>query len=56
MAGYIAMLGKSFAETNVISLESAQFRFAVQLLAASIMAAPASLVISKILFPEIEIR
>lgn len=52
MAGYILMLGKSFAETNVISVEAAQIKFAVQLLAASTMAAPASLVISKILFPE----
>lgn len=52
MAGYIQMLGQSFADANNIPLYEAQLRFAVQLLAASVMAAPASLVIAKILFPE----
>jgi len=52
MAGYIQMLGQSFADANNIPLYQAQLRFAVQLLAASTMAAPASLVIAKILFPE----
>ncbi|NCQ17445.1 MAG: NupC/NupG family nucleoside CNT transporter [Ignavibacteria bacterium CG22_combo_CG10-13_8_21_14_all_37_15] len=53
MAGYIQMLGQSFADANNIPLYQAQLRFAVQLLAASVMAAPASLVVAKILFPEI---
>jgi len=53
MAGYIQMLGQSFADANNIPLYQAQLRFAVQLLAASCMAAPASLVIAKILFPEV---
>lgn len=52
MAGYIQMLGQSFADANNIPLYQAQLRFAVQLLAASCMAAPASLVVAKILFPE----
>ncbi|MCK9210831.1 MAG: NupC/NupG family nucleoside CNT transporter [Ignavibacteriaceae bacterium] len=53
MAGYIQMLGQSFADANNIPLYQAQLRFAVQLLAASCMAAPASLVVAKILFPEV---
>jgi CNT family concentrative nucleoside transporter len=53
MASYIQMLGQSFAEVKGIGLEQAQLTFAVQLLAASTMAAPASLVISKVLFPEV---
>ncbi len=53
MASYIQMLGQSFAEAKGIELVQAQVMFAVQLLAASTMAAPAALVISKILFPEV---
>jgi CNT family concentrative nucleoside transporter len=52
MAAYIQMLGQALAEAQKIPLAEAQLRFAVQLLAASTMAAPASLVIAKILFPE----
>lgn len=52
MAAYIQMLGQALAEAQKIPLAEAQLRFAVQLLAASVMAAPASLVIAKILFPE----
>ncbi|MCX7876237.1 MAG: NupC/NupG family nucleoside CNT transporter [Melioribacteraceae bacterium] len=52
MASYIQMLGQSFADLHKISLEQAQLKFAVQLLAASVMAAPASLAVSKILYPE----
>ncbi len=52
MAAYIQMLGQAMAEMQKIPLAEAQLRFAVQLLAASVMAAPAGLVISKILFPE----
>lgn len=54
MASYIQMLGQSFAEANNIPLAEAQLKFAVQLLAASVMAAPASLAISKIIYPETE--
>ncbi len=52
MAAYIQMLGQAMAEVQKIPLAEAQLRFAVQLLAASVMAAPAGLVVSKILFPE----
>ena len=52
MAAYIQMLGQALAEAQKIPLAEAQLRFAVQLLAASTMAAPASLVIAKILYPE----
>jgi CNT family concentrative nucleoside transporter len=52
MAAYIQMLGVSFAKVNNIPLYEAQVKFAVQLLAASTMAAPASLAIAKILYPE----
>lgn len=53
MASYIQMLGQSFADAKGIGLSEAQIKFAVQLLAASVMAAPASIVVSKILFPEV---
>jgi concentrative nucleoside transporter, CNT family len=52
MASYIQMLGQSFADAHHLPLDQAQLKFAVQLLAASTMAAPASLAISKILYPE----
>ncbi len=52
MASYIQMLGQSFADAHHLALAEAQLKFAVQLLAASTMAAPASLAISKILYPE----
>lgn len=54
MASYIQMLGQSFADAHHLALAEAQLKFAVQLLAASTMAAPASLAISKILYPEVE--
>ena len=53
MTSYIQMLGQSFADANGIGLAEAQIKFAIQLLAASTMAAPASIVVSKILFPEV---
>jgi CNT family concentrative nucleoside transporter len=52
MASYIQMLGQSFAAIKGIPVAQAQLSFAVHLLAASVMAAPGSLVIAKILFPE----
>ncbi len=54
MAAYIAILGTSLAAAKGIDLSSAQVQIAVQLLAASAMAAPASLVVSKLLHPETE--
>ncbi len=52
MAAYIQVLGSSYAQTLHLPLVQAQQLFATQLLGASVMAAPAALVISKILFPE----
>lgn len=54
MAAYISMLSNSWAETFNLPLEEAQLLFATHLLGASIMAAPAAIVISKIIFPETE--
>ena len=52
MASYIMMLGQSWANLKGVPLAEGQIQFAVQLLAASCMAAPASIVIAKILCPE----
>ncbi|MBN1302038.1 MAG: NupC/NupG family nucleoside CNT transporter [Melioribacteraceae bacterium] len=52
MAAYIQMLSQSFAETMNLPVQEAQLMFATHLLGASVMAAPAALVISKIIFPE----
>ncbi len=52
MAAYVAMLGTSFAAANGLEIEIAQQLFAERLLGASLMAAPAALVIAKILYPE----
>ena len=54
MAAYVAMLGSSFAAANGLEIEVAQQLFAERLLGASLMAAPAALVIAKILYPETE--
>ena len=54
MAAYVAMLGASFAAANGLELQVAQQLFAERLLGASLMAAPAALVIAKILYPETE--
>lgn len=54
MAAYIQMLGKSYSDTYGVPLEQGQIMFATQLLGASIMAAPAGMAISKIMFPEVE--
>lgn len=53
MAAYIQILGHSYATALGISVVEAQQIFATQLLGASVMAAPAALVISKIIFPEV---
>ena len=52
MAAYIKILGESYSKSLNIPLEQAQHLFATHLLGASVMAAPAALVISKIMFPE----
>ncbi len=52
MAAYIQILSYAFAESMHIALKDAQLLFATHLLGASVMAAPAALVISKIIFPE----
>ncbi|MDQ7816028.1 MAG: nucleoside transporter C-terminal domain-containing protein [Melioribacteraceae bacterium] len=52
MAAYIQILGTSFAQANNIPIQEAQLLFATHLLGASVMAAPAALLISKIMFPE----
>ncbi|MBI9073308.1 MAG: NupC/NupG family nucleoside CNT transporter [Melioribacteraceae bacterium] len=54
MASYIQMLGQSFSEAMNIPFDQARIEFASHLLGASIMAAPAALIISKIIFPEVE--
>lgn len=54
MAAYVAMLGSSFAQANGLEIQVAQQLFAERLLGASLMAAPAALVIAKILVPETE--
>jgi CNT family concentrative nucleoside transporter len=54
MAAYIQMLGDAYAAAQGISIDAARLLFAEQLLGASLMAAPAALVIAKILYPEVE--
>lgn len=52
MAAYIQILGQAFADANNLPLYEAQLIFATHLLGASVMAAPAAIVISKIIYPE----
>jgi len=52
MAAYIQILGSAFAKTMNVSIPEAQLLFATHLLGASVMAAPAALLIGKILYPE----
>lgn len=54
MAAYIQMLGDSYAATYNIPLDVARLMFAEQLLGASLMAAPAALIIAKMLMPEVD--
>ena len=54
MAAYVQILGSAYSLKHGIPLVEAQQIFATQLLGASVMAAPAAIVISKILFPETE--
>lgn len=55
MASYVQMLGISLAEAKGIAVSAAQLQFAVHLITASVMAAPASIVIAKIIHPETEV-
>lgn len=54
MAAYVQMLGNSYAQAQGVGLDAGRLMFAEQLLGASLMAAPAALVIAKILYPETE--
>ncbi len=54
MSAYIAMLGASFAAARGIPVAEGQLLFAQQLLGASVMAAPAALMLAKIMVPETE--
>ena len=54
MAAYVQMLGNSYSIAQGVPLDVGRLMFAEQLLGASLMAAPAALVIAKILFPERE--
>ncbi len=52
MAAYVQMLGVAFAKARGWNLDTAQVQFAGHLLAASVMSAPATMIIAKILRPE----
>jgi CNT family concentrative nucleoside transporter len=52
MAAYMAMLGVAYAGLHGGAVDAAQVYFAGHLLAACIMAAPATIIIAKILIPE----
>jgi CNT family concentrative nucleoside transporter len=52
MAAYIQMLGNSYSQAHHVTLAAGRLMFAQQLLGASLMAAPAALVISKMMYPE----
>ncbi len=54
MAAYIQMLGDAFAQAQNLPLDAARLAFAEQLLGASLMAAPAALLLAKIMIPETE--
>lgn len=53
LAAYVQMLGFSYAQVHGLDVTAGQIKFAAQLMAASIMAAPAGLAISKIIYPEL---
>ena len=52
IAAYIVFLAGPFAAVEGVAIDVAQLRFAEHLLGASLMAAPAALVLAKILVPE----
>ena len=53
MAAYIQILGDPYAQAAGLTLAEGRLVFAEQLLGASIMAAPAALLLAKILIPEV---
>ncbi|TDI73631.1 MAG: NupC/NupG family nucleoside CNT transporter [Bacteroidetes bacterium] len=52
MAAYIQTLGDPYAIANGLTLDAGRLVFAEQLLSASVMAAPAALLLAKIMIPE----
>jgi CNT family concentrative nucleoside transporter len=52
LAAYMQMLGIAMAKAQGIAIDQSQIFFAGHLLAASIMAAPATFVVAKMLYPE----
>lgn len=52
MASYVQLLGSRYAEAAGVALDVGRQLFAEQLLGASVMAAPAAIVLAKILIPE----
>ena len=52
MAAYILILGVPFAAYQGIPVDMAQVRFAEHLLGASMMSAPAAMLVAKIIYPE----
>jgi CNT family concentrative nucleoside transporter len=52
LAAYMQMLGLAYAKANGLPVNASQVYFAGHLLAASIMAAPATMVVAKMLMPE----
>ncbi len=52
MAAYMQMLGVAYAKAQGVPIDASQVYFAGHLLAASIMAGPATMAIAKILYPE----
>jgi CNT family concentrative nucleoside transporter len=54
MAAYIQMLGSSAAIVMGMPLQDAKVMFASHLLCASVMAAPAALILSKVIIPEVD--
>ncbi|MDH7516362.1 MAG: nucleoside transporter C-terminal domain-containing protein [Bacteroidota bacterium] len=54
MAVYVQMLGAAAASGGRVPLDAAQVRFAMHFLAAVVMAAPATMIVAKIMYPEKE--
>jgi CNT family concentrative nucleoside transporter len=54
LAAYMQMLGVAYAKSQGISVDASQVYFTGHLLAASIMAAPATMVVAKMLYPEVD--
>ena len=52
LAAYMQLLGVAYAKSHGVAVEPSQIMFAGHLLAASIMAAPATMVVAKMLYPE----